>query len=130
MNEQLQVLLDAVRRSAELAGEHAADAAWAAGKRADALVSAARLRMRSASLEDRVESCLAEIGEMLYATHTGHPTDSDALLEKLREVDGLRAEIARLERQRSRLQGRRVCPVCGAAVREGDIYCRECGGKL
>ena len=34
MNEQLQVLLDAVRRSAELAGEHAADAAWAAGKRA------------------------------------------------------------------------------------------------
>ena len=52
------------------------------------------------------------------------------LLEKLREVDGLRAEIARLERQRSRLQGRRVCPVCGAAVREGDIYCRECGGKL
>ena len=130
MNEQLQVLLDAVRRSAELAGEHAADAAWAAGRRADALVSAARLRMRSASLEDRVEGCLAEIGEMLYATHTGHPTDSDALLEKLREVDSLRAERARLEHLLDRRREAAVCPVCGAPARKDDVFCRACGKRL
>ena len=130
MNERLETLLDTVRRTAGQLGGTAADAAWGVGKRAEELMSAARLRLRIAALEGREEGCFAEIGEMLYATHTGHPTDSDALLEKLREVDGLRAEIARLERQRSRLQGRRVCPVCGAAVREGDIYCRECGGKL
>ena len=130
MNEQLRSLLDAVRRTAETAGECAADAAWAVGKRTDALISAARLRRRAASLESQVEDRFARIGEMLYATHTGHPTDSDELLAKLCEIDGLRAELARLERQRSRLRGRRVCPACGADAREGDVRCRACGEKL
>ena len=56
MNEQLQVLLDAVRRSAELAGEHAADAAWAAGRRADALVSAAQNGLTAGGGETAAET--------------------------------------------------------------------------
>ena len=67
---------------------------------------------------------------MLYATHTGHPTDSDALLEKLREVDSLRAERARLEHLLDRRREEAVCPVCGAPARKDDVFCRACGKRL
>ena len=130
MNERLAELLDTVRRTASQVGGAAADAAWYAGKRAEKLASAARTKMRIASLEGRIEGCFSEIGEMLYATHTGHPTDSDALLEKLREVDSLRAERARLEHLLDRRREEAVCPVCGAPARKDDVFCRACGKRL
>ena len=130
MNERLETLLDTVRRTAGQLGGTAADAAWGVGKRAEELMSAARLRLRIAALEGREEGCFAEIGEMLYATHTGHPTDSDALLEKLREVDSLRAERARLEHLLDRRREEAVCPVCGAPARKDDVFGRACGKRL
>ena len=129
MNERLAELLDTVRRTASQVGGAAAGAAWYAGKRAEKLASAARTKMRIASLEGRIEGCFSEIGEMLYATHTGHPTDSDALLAKLREIDGLREQIRRLERTSLREEGA-GCPACGAPVRDGDVFCGACGKKL
>ena len=24
----------------------------------------------------------------------------------------------------------RICPTCGAGIQDGDMFCRECGGKL
>ena len=130
MNERLQTLLDAVRHTACQAGAIAADGAYAVGKQAEELASAARLRLRRSGLEGRVEGCFAEIGRMVYATHTGRPTDSETLLAKLREIDELRAQIARLERETARLRGDRACPACGAPARAGDAFCRECGEKL
>ena len=63
------------------------------------------------------------------------PVDLDSLLDgltlaKLQEIDGLRQQIDRLEREIARLQGGAVCPFCGAAARSGDVFCRECGQKL
>ena len=130
MNERLQTLLDAVQRTACQTGAIAADGALAAARRAGALASSARLRLRRAGLEGRVEGCLAEIGGMVYATHTGHPTDSETLLAKLREIDALRAQIRQLEQEAAGLQGSRACPVCGTPARPGDGFCRECGEKL
>ena len=71
-----------------------------------------------------------ELGELLYATHTGTLTESEVLLAKLQEIDGLRQQIDRLEWEIARLQGGAVCPFCGAAARSGDVFCRECGQKL
>ncbi len=130
MNEQLQDLLDNVQKAAGQVGEAAADAAYGVGRRATALLSVAKLRMETATLEGRIEGCLAEVGGMIYATHTGDPTDSDTLLGKLQEIDGLHARVAELNGEIARLQGGAVCPVCGAPAQAGDVFCRECGGKL
>ena len=54
------------------------------------------------------------------------------LLGKLQEIDELNARLAEL----NELLGRQTepaaprCGSCGAPVREGDLFCRECGGKL
>ena len=78
----------------------------------------------------RITAALRELGELLYATHTGTLTESEVLLAKLQEIDGLRQQIDRLEWEIARLQGGAVCPFCGAAARSGDVFCRECGQKL
>lgn len=133
MDEQLREVLNLVRRTARQAGDTAADAAYGAGKKAEELLSVARVRAKIAGLEGDVRGCLQDAGGLLYATHTGTPTDSEFLLAKLEEIDGLKAQIQALREEEARLRGKEstpVCPTCGAPSQEGDLYCRTCGGKL
>ena len=130
MNEKMQELLDSVQRTALQVGDAAADAAYGVGKKAGELLSVAKLRIRAATLESAVDEGLRELGAMLYATHTGDPTDSEVLLAKLQEIDGLKAELREVNEGIGRGQEAGTCATCGAAVREGDAFCRECGGKL
>ena len=127
MDEQLREVLNLVRRTARQAGDTAADAAYGAGKKAEELLSVARVRAKIAGLEGDVRGCLQDAGGLLYATHTGTPTDSEVLLAKLEaQIQALREEEARLRGKESTP----VCPTCGAPSQEGDLYCRTCGGKL
>ena len=132
MNETLQELLNAIQRTAGQVSDTAAVAAYGVGKKAEALLSTAKLNIRAADLKAQISAQLKTVGEMIYATHTGTPTDSDVLLAKLQEIDELNARLAEL----NELLGRQTepaaprCGSCGAPVREGDLFCRECGGKL
>ena len=49
---------------------------------------------------------------------------------KLESIDALKTQIADLNAQIGREQAAAACPTCGAAIQEGDQFCRECGGKL
>ena len=132
MNETLQELLYTIQRTAGQVSDTAAAAAYGMGKKAEAPLSTAKLNIRAAELKAQVNEQLKSVGEMIYATHTGTPTDSDVLLGKLQEIDELNARLAEL----NELLGRQTepaaprCGSCGAPVREGDLFCRECGGKL
>ena len=106
------------------------DTVCTVGLGAKKLTDAAKRQLEIADLHAEVNTCLRELGELLYATHTGTLTESEVLLAKLQEIDGLRQQIDRLEREIARLQGGAVCPFCGAAARSGDVFCRECGQKL
>ena len=130
MNERLQELLDAVQRTASQVGGSAADAAYGVGRRAGELLSVAKLNIRIMDLKGAVNTALREVGEMIYATHTGTLTESEVLLAKLQEIDALRAEIRALERETACLQGGGTCPHCGSPVKSSDVFCGACGGKL
>lgn len=130
MNEKLAALLESVQRTAVQAGDVAADVAFGMGKKAGELLSVAKLRARIASLERDVKDRFSQIGELLYATHTGAPTESEVLLEKLQEIDGLKAEIAQLQSEIRKEEAAHTCPTCGAFVNEGDAFCGACGGEL
>ena len=130
MNETFGKILTTAYGAAVRAGGAAVNVASAVGRKTGELADSAKLRFRAATLEGRVEGCFAEIGEMLYATHTGTPTESDALLSKLQEIDALRAEIRALERETACLQGGVTCPHCGSPVKSSDVFCGACGGKL
>lgn len=124
--DQFDSLLETLRNGAYLAGTVALEAAGAVCGQAEKLAEAVKLRYQAARVEGEMDGKLMEAGEMVYATHTGTPTESEELLAKLQEIDGLKAQLAEL----NAAMGRRICAACGAEVRTGDVFCRECGEKL
>jgi len=133
MDERLQALLNNVQKTASSAGDAAADAAASVSRKATQLLSVGKINMQLTELRANVAGQLREIGEMVYATHTGNPTDSDVLLEKLQVIDGLNAQIDALTAELRKARGEGgavVCPNCGTIARKGDRFCRSCGGRL
>lgn len=124
--DQFDSLLETLRNGAYLAGTVALEAAGAVCGQAEKLAEAVKLRYQAARVEGEMDGKLMEAGEMVYATHTGTPTESEELLAKLQEIDGLKAQLAEL----NAAMGRRICAACGAEVRTEDVFCRECGEKL
>ena len=130
MDEKLQNILDCVRNTAAVITDTAADVAYGAGTAARDLLSVGKLNARLAERKASVHTELRHVGEMIYATHTGSPTDSDILLAKLQEIDALHAEITCLEREIAVAKGLPVCGACGNVGVKGDLFCRECGRQL
>ena len=130
MNEKLASLLETVQRTAVQAGDKAADAAYSVGKAAGELLSVAKLNIRIMDRKAAVNAALKEIGEILYATHTGNPSDSGVLLAKLQEIDALKAEIAEMQAQIKREEAQHTSHTCGSAAKEDAVFCGECGEKL
>lgn len=131
MDEKLQEILDTVQKTAVEVGTAAGDLFSAAGQRASALLSVSKLNVRAADLKAQRSVLLQEVGAMVYGTHTGTVADSDMLLAKLREIDGVEQDLSRVNAEIARLrQNARVCPLCGADARSGDAFCRNCGTRL
>nr|WP_325229355.1 zinc ribbon domain-containing protein [uncultured Oscillibacter sp.] len=128
--EKLYDLLDTLRTGAEAAGTLALGALGLACEGAEKAAEAVRLRYQAARVEGEMDGKLMEAGEMVYATHTGNPTESGELLEKLQEIDVLKAQLAELNETLGRKPENASCPGCGEAVEEGDRFCRFCGEKL
>ena len=89
MNETIQDMLYQLQRTAVQVGDLAADAAYGVGKGASHLWNTARQKAALMDLKAEVQVHLRELGELLYATHTGNPTDSEVLLAKMQEIDAL-----------------------------------------
>ena len=143
MNEKIYELLDVVCKGASTARtvaadaaasakETAADVAYIANQVGTELLANAKVRIRIVELESQINTGLKELGKMLYATHTGDPTESEVMIAKLEEIDKLNEELAVLKGgiAKEGPPADPACPTCCADIQEGDEFCRECGGKL
>ena len=128
--KKIYAFADSVQKSAVKAGNTVSTVAYMAGKKGEAVIGTAKLNMRLMDLRRKTDRIFQEIGGMVYATHIGAATDSDTLLKKLEEIDALKAEISTLETEAGKPVPARMCPTCGAEVKDTDTYCGECGGKL
>lgn len=125
------------RRAARRAREAAADAAGLALAAAQALeekaeeaAGRARLRAEVKDLEEELRLQLQAVGELVYATHSGKPSDSEDMQEILEYIDGLHEQLAGHERALRELEGLvRYC-VCGAENPPESGFCRSCGRPL
>ena len=118
------------RKTASDVGAAAAAGAARASQTAENVVAYTKLRVSIADLKAEVTLQLRQIGEMVYATHTGDPTDSDTMQTALEAVDSLKEQIAQKERELQSIRGVTVCTACGAANPTGHVYCSSCGQPL
>ena len=131
MSGKLYAILDSVKKGVETIGETASNAAYMAGKKGEDIYNAAKLNFKIAELKNDVDNALTEIGKMIYQTHIGGEDNQEVLLEKLREIDRLHAEIAELEIKTGKAEKIITCPNCGAEVKASDhAYCGQCGTEL
>ncbi len=128
--ETLEELWGQTCRTALDLGDAAGRGAKAAGKTAETAARYAKLKLEEADLTAQVRRKLQRVGEMVYATHTGDPTGSDAMEEALLEIDSLREVLREKERQRLGLRGLRRCGGCGAMNEGKNEYCTNCGQPL
>ena len=128
MKKKVCELAAMVQRTAIQVSDIAVDTVYGAGKKAGVMADAAKIRLQILDRKAAVNTLLREIGEILYATHIGEPSDSEITLTRLQEIDVLKAEIAALEEKVGRKPV--ACETCGAAVREDAVFCEECGEKL
>jgi len=123
-------LLEQIQLLAHTAGEFLKDGAKRAGGSVESAVLRSKLLRRSKELEDEIDLQFAEIGALIYATHTGTPSSSEDIQEILTYVDSLFEELEGHEKQLLILDGIQFCPVCGGENAPENSFCQECGKKL
>ncbi len=100
------------------------------GEAAETVVDAAKAKLALLELNSALRTQLMKVGELVYATHTGDPTDSETLEEILRRIDILKAEIKEKEWELSTIRGSVTCPACGRGNSLEHAYCSNCGKQL
>ena len=99
-------------------------------RRAEEAVNRIQLRRTIRDLEEEIGLQLREVGELVYATHRGTPSDSEDIQEILEYVDSLREELEAHQRELRTLAGVRFCPACGEENDGANAFCHNCGQPL
>jgi len=119
----LEEMCDTTRKAVESGVEKVSETA-------ENVVGYAKAKMALAELKSSLRAQLIKVGELVYATHTGDPTDSETLEEALCRIDALKAEIKEKEWEISSVRGSVVCPECGYVGRVEHTFCSNCGKEL
>lgn len=123
-------LLRRTKSTASDVAETARSGAAAVGQKAEDALVYAKLRRAVRDLEEEIALQMQAVGEMVYATHKGNPSDSEELQEILEYVDSLYEQIEGHQRQMKIMQGVLFCGACGAENAATNVYCQECGQPL
>ena len=123
-------LLRRTKSTASDVAETARSGAAAVGQKAEDALVYAKLRRAVRDLEEEIALQMQAVGEMVYATHKGNPSDSDALQAILERVDALNQDLSDAERELKIFKGTLFCDVCGAENAAINAYCQECGQPL
>lgn len=132
-NQWKERLDEAARRTCEAAaqvGDAAKAGAAKAAETTENVVAMARIRLTIADLNNEKNRQLKRVGELVYATHTGDPTDSEILERALTAIDNLNEQIQKQEKELQAIRGMAVCATCGAANAADSAYCSNCGQAM
>ena len=130
LRTKMKSALNFTREKASQAGEAARAGAAKATRAADDFMTFSKLKSHVRETNNQIQERLQTIGEMVYATHTGKPSDMTEMERLLCEIDGLKAALAEDEQAIAALRNLRNCPGCGTPNPAEHIYCEECGSPL
>ncbi len=141
MNGSIGQAIQNIVNSAAQAADEAKTAVRAAGKNVAEKYDAVKIHLELARLEEAQGHIFREIGRMLFLmVHTGAAEDAvaaDGEKTPQQAIDALLIEAEQLQQEHDLLAGKlggadgvRLCPCCGRACGESDLFCAVCGARL
>ncbi len=128
--ERWEALASRAREKARTVSELAKTGAGLVEEKAEALRARSRLEQEVRDLREEIDLQMQAIGEVMYATHKGNPSDSSSIQQILEYVDGLYEQLEAHRQELEASPGLLICAACGAANDRGYVYCHNCGQPL
>lgn len=101
-----------------------------AGRRTDELYRLSRLKLRSVLIRNDIKNRYEELGMRVYEMYHSGEENTNELLSRTGEIDGLLRRLEETERKIAELSHYSVCPGCGEKNSLNSVYCSQCGKKL
>ena len=128
--ERWEALTRRAREKMQTATELARAGAGLVEERTESLRAHARLEQEVRDLQEEIALQMQAVGEVMYASHKGRPSDSACIQQILEYVDGLYEQLDAHRQELEAAQGMLVCPACGAGNDRSYVYCGSCGHPL
>lgn len=128
--ERWEALARRAREKVQAAAELAKAGAGVMEEKTEALRAHARLEREIQDLQEEINLQMQAIGEVMYASHKGQPSDSECIQRILEYVDGLYEQMEAHRQELEAAQGLLICEACGAGNDPGYVYCGNCGHPL
>lgn len=130
MNENINDLLERIKRGAAIAGETVERTVKAAGEKTGEFVEGAKINLHIVDLQMREKDIQRDIGALVYEAHKDANTNTERVDGMLEELDALHEEIRECKERYAEVRQHRVCPACKADIGRKDDFCRKCGEKV
>ena len=109
---------------------NAKSAAEAVSKKAGQLVDASKLRFSIAEVSAEISKRYEALGQYIVENCREQLEGDAELVEKLSELDELKAQHAALTKELTDKQNKTVCPTCGKQNANNVRFCPNCGTQL
>ncbi len=89
-----------------------------------------KLRYQISCKKREIEALFADAGRTAAGAVAEGGDLYEALKAPLAAVSDAQSELAALEKELSRLLGRKCCPACGTWLEKDERFCHSCGKKM
>lgn len=94
------------------------------------VVSAQKLKIDLAALQSKLTKAYAKLGELQYEKLKEQQPEEIALKAALSQVKSALDEIAEVKEKIGKMQGKKLCPICGGRINDDSKFCSICGADL
>ena len=109
---------------------NARSAAEAVGKKAGQLVDASKLRFSIAEVSAEISKRYEALGQYIVENCRDQLSGDAEIVEKLSQLDELKAQCEALTKELTDKQNKTVCPNCGKRNANTVRFCPNCGTQL
>lgn len=88
----------------------------------------AKLNLDIKNKEMQLKDVYTTLGKAYYEAHKDD--EENEHLADIRKIDSFERDIKALKSQVQSIQGKKVCPSCGAEVAAESNFCKNCGAKI
>lgn len=98
-------------------------------KKTGEFIETSKLNFEISGEEREIENLYKKIGERIYKQYEKNkPIDSN-LVRYCKEIKEIKHKIMDIRKKITKIQDKKICPLCGKEIENNAVYCEHCGFK-